>query len=133
MQPPRQKRTVGSVLNKVIQRTNANTRRLRVLEQENMILKARLASIERDSLHQRTQLEKSLKDLENRLGSLDDKSMTTHNTIKEIIKEIKKLATTSKVRELETLIQLYNPLKSQFMTREEAERFIEEKFEEREG
>ena len=48
-------------------------------------------------------------------------------TMKDIINEIKKLATNTKLKELENLIDIYSPLKSEFITREEAQHLIDEK------
>jgi hypothetical protein len=127
MQPARERRTVGSVLNKLIQHVNADSRRLRVLEEENVILKTRLASMERNMLAQRSQMEKYIHDLEVKIEGLENRGRMVENTIKEMIKEIKKLASMSKVKELESLINMYNPLTSQFVTREEAERMLQEK------
>jgi len=118
---------VGSVLNKLIQHVNADSRRLRVLEEENVILKTRLASMERNMLAQRSQMEKYIHDLEVKIEGLENRGRMVENTIKEMIKEIKKLASMSKVKELESLINMYNPLTSQFVTREEAERMLQEK------
>ena len=126
MPPAGQKRTVDSVLNKLIERVNSNIRRLRVLEQETGIVKTRLNSIEEDMLSQRNHTHKSLEDLADKIVKLDDRISSTENTMRDIIEKLKKVTTTTKIRELEQLIDIYNPLKSEFITKDEARRMIEE-------
>lgn len=130
MPAPRHKRTVGSVLNKLIQRVNADTRRLRLLEQENIISKTRINVAERNFLAEKKYIQKSLKEMDEKISKIEDNIIRIEHTIKEIVTEIKKLASTTKVKELQSLIEIYNPIKSQFMTKEEVERMIEEKLEE---
>lgn len=127
MPAPRQKRTVGSVLNKLIQRVNTDTRRLRLLEQENVINKTRIEVMEKNILSDKKHDQKTVQELEQKIITVEDTLATMGLTIKEIINEIKKLASTTKVKELEHLIDIYNPIKSEFITKEEALHLIEEK------
>jgi len=124
---PQDRRTVGTVLNKIIERVNSSIRRLRILEQESSIYKTRLASAEQELISERNQMKKSLDEMGEKLSALEEKSLAMENIIKEIISQLKKSITTTKIKELEQLIDIYNPIKSQFVTREEAERMIEER------
>jgi predicted nucleic acid-binding Zn-ribbon protein len=127
---PAPRRTVGSVLNKLIERVNSNIRRLRILEQESSIYKTRLTSAEQEIMSQRNQVMKSIKDINDKISRQEDRIAAIENTVKEIISQFKKVTTTSKIKELEELIEIYNPIKSQFVTREEVERIIEERLRE---
>jgi len=120
-----QKRTVGSVLNKLIERVNSNIRRLRILEQESSIYKTRLTSIEQEMTAQKNQFTKSVKEANERTARLEESLAGIENTMKEIIAQLKKVTTTAKIKELEQLIEIYNPIKSQFVTREEVDKIIE--------
>ena len=122
-----QKRTVGSVLNKLIQRVNTDTRRLRILEQENVIIKTRIETEEKNSLSERKHAQKNFLELEKKITKIEDNLAMIEKTMKDIINEIKKLATNTKLKELENLIDIYSPLKSEFITREEAQHLIDEK------
>jgi vacuolar-type H+-ATPase subunit I/STV1 len=121
-----QKRTVSSVLNKLIERVNSNIRRLRILEQETGILKTRTNSLEEEGLAHKNQINKSLTEMSDRITKLDDRIANTETTIKDVIEQLKKATTTTKIRELEQLIDIYNPLKSEFVTKDEAKRMIDE-------
>ena len=124
---PGEKRTVGSVLNKLIERVNSNIRRLRILEQESSIYKTRMTSIEQEITSQKNHFNKSVKDLDQKITKLEGSIVNMENTVKEIINQMKKVTTTTRIKELEQMIEIYNPIKSQFITREEAERIVDDK------
>jgi len=44
----------------------------------------------------------------------------------EVVKSMKRFSLVSDVKKLEQLIDIYSPLKSEFVTREEVERLLEE-------
>jgi vacuolar-type H+-ATPase subunit I/STV1 len=121
------KRTLKTIIRELVDRTNSDNARIRVLEQENSTIKSRMDSLEQVILGQKRQADKALAELNSKIEKTSKRMMQLESTLKEIVKEIKKLATTSKISELENLIEIYNPLKSQFITREEAERMIEER------
>ncbi len=121
------KRTVQSVINELVERTNSTTQRLRVLEQRTESTDSRMTSMEKDVLENKSELKKMISGLEKKLSLADERNSTIENTLKEMVTQMKRLATNADVRGLQELIDIYNPLKSNFLTREEAERMIEEK------
>jgi chromosome segregation ATPase len=121
------KRTVQSVINELVERTNSTTQRLRVLEQRTESTDSRMTSMEKDVLENKSELKKVISGLEKKLSLADERNSTMENTLKEMVTQMKRLATNADVRGLQELIDIYNPLKSNFLTREEAERMIEEK------
>lgn len=121
------KKTVQSVINELVERTNSNTRRLRVLEQRGESLESRTNTLEKELLDHSKNLKKLIDEVSTRVTTEDDKILKVENTIKEIVTQMKRLATTADIRGLQGLIDIYNPLKSNFVTKEELERFIEEK------
>jgi len=123
------KKTLRTIIRELVERTNTDTARIRVLEQEKDIMKSRADSVEQTLIRQKKQTDKAFSELENKTEKMDRRVVQIETTLKDIIKEIKKLATTSNIKKLENLVDIYNPLKSQFITREEAERLIETKLE----
>lgn len=119
--------TLHAIINELVDRTNSNTQRLRVLEQRSEVLSSRANIIEQEILNLNKSIHKVILSLDTKTKRLDDRIRKDEGILKEVVKRMKKLATTSKIGELEQLIEIYNPLKSQFITREEAERIIEEK------
>lgn len=125
------KRTLHTIIRELVERTNTDTGRIRILEQEGDIFKSRVNTLEQDMLNQRKQIQASLSGFESRIAKQEEMLSKLEKTIKEVIKEIKKLATVAKIKELEHLIDIYSPIKSSFITREEAERMVEEKLAEK--
>ena len=121
------KKTLRTIIRELVERTNTDAGRIRILEQESDIVKSRTDSVEQAMIGQKKATDKALIDLDKRIEKMNKRTVQIESTLKELIKEIKKLATTSKISELETLVDIYNPLKSQFITKEEAERMIERK------
>jgi len=120
------KRTVQSVINDLIGRVNTDTRRLRIIEQELNILKSRMAALEQNSSEQRKAINVSTTELGAKAARAEDKVSRMESLIGEVVKGMKRFAPTSEVKKLEQLIEIYSPLKSEFVTKEEAERMIEE-------
>ena len=119
--------TINTILNDVIQRVNDDTQRLRILEQSSESLTSRMNSLEQGMLQNRREFQKAFSEINDGITSLDDRLSKTENTMKEIINHVKKLVTESQVKELQNMIEIYNPVKSNFVTKEEMEKFVSEK------
>ena len=120
------KNTLRAIINELVDRTNSDTQRLRVLEQREKVLSSRSNSTEQEIMNLNKQIQDSVSCIDAKLADQEDRIRKMESMIKEMVKQMKKLATTSKIAELEQLIDIYNPIKSQFITREEAERLISE-------
>jgi hypothetical protein len=119
-------RTIGTVLREVVERVNDDTQRLRLIEQSNESLLSRMNTLEQVSLQSRRGGQKESEDLGVKIDLLADRLDKAENTMREIIGQMKKLVTESRVKELEGLIQLYNPVKSSFVTREELDSMLKD-------
>ncbi|NIO19471.1 MAG: hypothetical protein GTN76_01660 [Candidatus Aenigmarchaeota archaeon] len=119
------------IASELINRVNENIRRLRVLENRVKALDNRINSMEQNSLVQNKNLQKSLTDRDSKIGLLEERLRKTEMTIKEIVKQLRFVATKTNVEELKHLVDIYNPLKSKFATKEEIENMINEKLAER--
>ncbi|MCX6814433.1 MAG: hypothetical protein NTY20_02185 [Candidatus Aenigmarchaeota archaeon] len=119
--------TINTILNDVIQRVNDDTQRLRILEQSSESLTSRMNSLEQGMLQNRREFQKAFSDINDGITSLDDRLTKLENTMKEVINHVKKLVTESQLKELQNLIEIYNPVKSNFVTKEEMEKFINER------
>ena len=116
-----------TILKELINRTNSNGKRLRILEQRNDALENRINSLEKFMAEQTKQIQKSVTGVERLMNKWDVRVTRVEGALREVMKQVKKLATTAKIRELKQLIEIYNPLKSAFTTKEEVQRLIEEK------
>jgi gamma-glutamyl:cysteine ligase YbdK (ATP-grasp superfamily) len=116
--------TLRTIINELVDRTNTDTQRIRVLEQREESLSFRINAMEQEALNINNAIQKLSSGLDSELKKRDKGMAEVQNTVKEIIKQLKRLATSGKVKELEAMLDLYNPLKSNFMTRAEVEQLI---------
>lgn len=100
---------------------------MRTLEQREESLLSRMETAEQDLLAINQSISNLTKDLEASIKARDAKESELSSTIKEIIRHLKTLAPKDRVSEMEALIDIYSPLKSNFITKEEAENLIDEK------
>ena len=122
------KRTaLHSIINELVDRTNTDTQRIRQLESWEKGLDLRLESLENDVLTLNNNLQKLAAGLETGFKKRDQNITEMRNTIKEIIKQLKRFVRTEKIGELQALLDIYSPLKSNFVTKEEVERIISER------
>jgi uncharacterized coiled-coil protein SlyX len=118
---------VQKVMVELIKKVNDNIKRLRILEQRIAMLETRENSVEINTSNQYKTLQKSISDLESKMNAQEEMIEKLDTTLKEIIKQIKTLASKSDVLEIKELVDIFNPLKSNFVTKEDVERMIEEK------
>lgn len=117
-------RTIHTVMNELIERSNSDSQRLRILEQRSEITATRVRSLEQDSLNQIKQIHNAMNKVDNRITRIEERVSKMESNIREIVKRFKSTATKVDVKEIETTLELYNPMKSNFITREEAKNLI---------
>ncbi len=122
--PKRQPRTARTILNELIERVNSDTQRLRIIEQSSESLTSRVEALEQSVLQQRRDVQRLLTELSSKISVLEAGISKSDSTLKEVIGHMKKLVTETRLKELETLIEIYNPLKSSFVTKEELEKIL---------
>jgi hypothetical protein len=114
-------------IDELVRRSNEIMRRLRALEERDSIIEARLSSMQDAILRNTADARSEFEALDKRLKDFENRLIIANNEITKIEKNIEKLARKSELSELAALIELYNPLKASFITKEETERLIEEK------
>ncbi len=121
------KLTMRDIINELIERTNSNIRRLRVLEERSESLTSRMNTLENTLLGQGKDMKKSLSEVDTRVTEESDRIIKIETMIKDIVNQLKRAVTMTKIKELEELIAIYNPLTSKFITKEEVERLIQQR------
>lgn len=119
--------SMHAIINELVDRTNSDIQRLRVLEQRNDILTSRSNVIEKEIININRNIQRIMLNTETGNKKTGERIKKNDAMLREVVKQMKKLATTSKIIELEQLIEIYNPLKSQFVTKEEVQRMIGKK------
>lgn len=115
------------IITDLINRVNENVRRLRVIEQKMMAINTRINSVEQNLVSYNKNMQKSLSDRDVRISGLEDRLGKVETTAKEILKQLKLVATKTNVEELKQLISIYDPIKSKFVTKGEMDKFVQEK------
>ena len=111
----------------LINRMNENVQRLRVIEQKMQATDTRMNSIEQNLVSYNKNVQKALFERDAKISQLDERVGKIETTYKEILNQLKLVATKVNVDELKQLISIYDPMKSSFVTKEEMESFIDEK------
>lgn len=111
----------------IINRVNENVQRLRVIEQKIQAIDTMINSVEQNVVAYNKSAQKALFERDTKISSLDERVEKIETTYNEILKQLKLVATKANVDELKEFVSIYDPLKSSFVTREEMERFVEER------
>lgn len=118
---------MGAVSSELARRLNENSRRLRIMEQKLDKLETSMDLLEENTLNQMNDMKIGLERISAKISAVGDKLAGIDNEILRITKEMGKTATKAEVRQLETFIDLVNPITSKFVTKDELERAFEDK------
>jgi len=118
---------VQSFSNEVVNIINANTRRIRSLEQRLDGLEMRIGAIEEKIISEIEIIKKDFGEINMDIKNIIKNLSELRTEMMRINKDIDRTAKKSEVKELESLLDLYSPIKSKFTTKDEVERLIDEK------
>lgn len=117
---------IEAIVGELIRRITEHGRRLRALEERNTINEMRMDSIEEGLLKISENVKQSISANEQRIKGFENELFKVRTDINKLNKLIEKTAKKTEVKEVENMISLFNPLKSQFVTRDEMKRIIKE-------
>ena len=117
---------VQAILNEVVRRGNETVRRLRDIEEKDSLFENRLNTVETTALSL-SDNKKTVDDkFTQKTDELERSVLRIDNDLMKISKLVDKMAKKSELKELESLISIYNPIKTNFI-REELELILEER------
>ena len=116
---------VPAVLNELVRRANETTRRLRALEERSSLIENKISSIQDTLLRTNSENKDINEKLTNQLKGFQTELMRIDNELLKVNKNIERTAKRSELKELENMMSFFNPLKSNFVTKDEVERMIE--------
>ena len=99
-------------------------RRIRVLEQDVDGLRSRVNALEEKIIEDMGNIKKWLDQLSTDVNSVSKSLKEIHSNILRIDKEFDRKARKSEVKEIESLLEVYNPIQSHFITKDQAERMM---------
>jgi len=118
---------VQAVLNEIVRRSNETVRRLRDLEERDSLIENRVSTMETAILASSEEKRDINDKIMLKIDEIEKNIIRIDNELLRINKIIEKVAKKTELKELENIISLYNPIKTNFITKEEAERIVEEK------
>jgi len=124
---PTDERAVAAEL---VKRLNEGTRRTRSLEQRIDRIENRISGMEETVIEQMNNLKIELDRIGQKIANATQQLTTINNEILRINRELGKTATKQEVKEVETFIDMVNPITAKFVTKDELERRLEESAEE---
>jgi len=112
-------------------RINTDTRRIRAIEQRLGGIELRIGALEEKIIDEIDHLRKSFEQISVDIKAVTDNLSEIRSEILKINKNLDKTAKKAEVKELETLLDIYNPIKSRFTTKDEVARMIEDRLAEK--
>jgi chromosome segregation ATPase len=126
--PEKEASGAAAISGEIVRRLNEYNNRIRGLELKFERLENRVGEIEETVLNQLGSLKIGIERLSQKISSVSDRLANIENEILRINKELGKTALKSDVKKIESFIDVVNPITSKFVTRDEVERMLEEKF-----
>ena len=113
------------VTGELVKRMNDDTRRIRIMEQRIDRVESSVEGLQENALNQLTDLKLSLERINDKIVSVSEKLMTIEGEILRLNKELSKTATKRELKQMETFVDLINPITAKFATKDEVEKMIE--------
>ena len=119
---------VELILQELIRRTNRSERRLRIIEQRTQALESRLSSAEDSNFKQSKDIKKGIIDIDIAVKSFTDRLTKLESDMTKISDQTRNFAKHSEIKEIETMFDLLNPIKQEFVTRKEMQEMIRKQY-----
>jgi len=110
----------------ILNRVDSNTRRIRSIEQRLNLLESRISSLEEKLIDEIDKLGRGFEQLQLDVKAVSESLKVLRAEMLKLNKNMEKAALKAEVKELATLLDLYNTIKSSFVTKEEVRRMLEE-------
>ena len=117
----------NAVLAELIKRINEDRRRMRLLEQSIERLENSLSALEGSALSQMSDFKLSLDRIGSKIESTAARLNAIEANIAKLGRSMDKAATKLELRQMESFIDLVNPITSKFVTKDELDRALEER------
>jgi len=118
---------ISALSGEIVRRIDTNTRRIRAIEQRLSGTELRIGSLEEKVIEETENLRKSFEQISMNMKNINERLSNLRVEVLKINKDLDRTAKKTEVKELESLLDLYSPIKSKFTTKEEVERIIEER------
>lgn len=117
-------RDVQAILTELVRRENESSRRLRALEERSSLTEMRAGTLQDAFLKMSEDKKISSDKLNERLTGIENNMLRLENEMIKINKMMEKMAKKTELKELENMLSFFNPIKTNFVTRDEVQRMM---------
>ena len=117
---------MGVLTSELVRRMNEDNRRIRLLEQRMDRIDNTVSGLEDNVLAQLDDLKFSIEKLNSEFLRIGERITGMENKINKLEKDLDKAATKTEMKQIETFIDVVNPITSRFVTKDEMGRALEE-------
>jgi len=117
-------RDVQAILTELVRRENESSRRLRALEERSSLTEMRAGTLQDAFLKMSEDKKISSDKLNERLTGIENNMLRLENEMIKINKMLEKMAKKPELKELEHMLSFFNPIKTNFVTRDEVQRMM---------
>jgi len=117
-------RDVQAILTELVRRENESSRRLRALEERSSLTEMRAGTLQDAFLKMSEDKKISSDKLNERLTGIENNMLRLENEMIKINKMMEKMAKKTELKELEHMLSFFNPIKTNFVTRDEVQRMM---------
>lgn len=118
---------VKRALTEMVNRLNEDRRRIRLIEQSIDRVESSINALESSLLSQISDLKITIERMRSELSETSNKMTIMETEVSRVTKAMGKSATKLELKQLESFIDLVNPVTSKFVTKEELERALGER------
>jgi septation ring formation regulator EzrA len=117
---------IGALTSELVRRMNEDNRRIRLLEQRMDRIDNTVSGLEDNVLAQLDDLKFSIEKLNSETQRIGERITGIENEMNKLKKDLEKTATKTDIKQIETFIDIINPITSKFVTKGELETALEE-------
>ncbi|MFH1623331.1 MAG: hypothetical protein ABIA12_02325 [Candidatus Aenigmatarchaeota archaeon] len=117
----------NAILSEIVKRINEDRRRMRLLEQSLERLENSLSALEGSALSQMSDFKLMLERIVSKIEAASARLNAIEGNVSKLGRGVDKAATKLELRQMESFIDLVNPVTSKFVTRDELDRAMEER------
>ena len=122
-----EKGDVKAVVSELVRRINEDARRIRSLEQQIERTEMSFSTLEERLLTQLGDLKIGLERIGAKIAALSEQVGGTEGNVTRLTKELSKAASKAELKQIQTYLEIINPITSKFVTKDELERALQEK------
>lgn len=116
---------IKAITSELVRRINEDGRRIRLLEQRLEGVDESVSNMEENAISQMDDLKVGIERVVNKIMNIIEKLNGIETEISNIDKKLNKAATKAELKQLETFVNILNPITSKFVTKDELERRLE--------